>query len=289
MQYALAEPVAPYSTINVTVTPANDEVDVNVYGWWMGTGNFYSPPYVPSVGACEADYNASLDKTPDPGAPVTISFMNPTGNEYNYFFAVAGHGETPTEGEYFVSVEQVSAPGSHCPESLPGATYSKWPQTVKAIDASSGSASVTGDLAEGSCVDLAWASSSQTACFPATKFEHFEGNHVMYRLADPMPPNSTVTIKVTPDAGIDANLYGYQIGASSIYVPPAVPTAISLRSQPWSGNRFCPQSGRGGGDYLHQPHQQRIPHLLRSRGQRGHRGSRRVHRGSGTPGERTLL
>ena len=47
VQYALAEPVAPYSTINVTVTPANDEVDVNVYGWWMGTGNFYSLPMSP--------------------------------------------------------------------------------------------------------------------------------------------------------------------------------------------------------------------------------------------------
>lgn len=225
--YALAEPVPPHSALSVVVTP-EPGVEVSLYGYWMGSQSYYLPPLLPSAGACEASYAERLDKAPDPGVAEVITFRNPTDNVYNYVFAVAGHEQGGTSGGFTVDVQLVEAPGSHCPESLPGATYPAWPGTVEqvAVDGE-GSATVAGDLADGACTDVSFASASQVACFPATQFGHFLGNHVFYALAEPIPPRSIVDITVRPAAGVEVSLYGYQIAATNFYVPPAVPTAVS--------------------------------------------------------------
>ena len=229
--YALTEPVPPNSTLYVTVTPAPG-VDVSAYGYWQGTTYFYTPPFLPSVGACEASYPLSIDGSGNPGEPETFLFMNAGSNTYNYVIGVAGHGPDGTEGAYTLDVELIEAPGSHCPESLPGATYSAWPTSVAkvALPPEDSGLTFSGDLTDGACVDLTWAQNSQVACFPGTRFGHFEGNHVMYALDDPIPPNSLLTITAVPHDGVDVSLYGYQIGEHSHYVPPAVHGVVSCEA-----------------------------------------------------------
>ena len=81
------------------------------------------------------------------------------------------------------------------------------------------------------CVNLDWASDSDTACFPDTEFNNFEGKQAFYALADPLPPGSTVSITITPTGGgMDLNLYGYQIGSQNYFVPPYVPSAVSCEA-----------------------------------------------------------
>jgi hypothetical protein len=229
--YALSDPVPPASVLHVTVTP-EPGVDVSLYGYWMGTTNFYVPPFLPAVGACEASYPINIDQASNPDVPETLSFWNPGGNPYNYVLGVAGYGAEGISGGYTIDVEIIESAGSLCPESLPGATYSAWPSTVTEVTLPPGGGSVTfaGDLDDGACVDLGWAESSQVACFPATRFAYFEGPHVMYALAEPIQPHSRLTITATPRAGVDVSLYGYQIGETSHYVPPAVPVVVACEA-----------------------------------------------------------
>ena len=73
------------------MTPDPD-VEVNLYGYQTGTSNYYLPPNIPSVVACEASFNASLSHEPNPGVTEAITFYNASdSNSYNIFFAVAGN------------------------------------------------------------------------------------------------------------------------------------------------------------------------------------------------------
>ena len=83
-----------------------------------------------------------------------------------------------------------------------------------------------GDLATGSCVNLDFASTSQVACFPRTQFDRFEGNHVFYALAEPMPPRSILDITVTPRDGGEVSVYGLQAGVQNFPIPPRIASGI---------------------------------------------------------------
>ncbi len=227
VQYALAEPLPPNSEVTVTVTPDGDN-EINVYGFQTGTTSFPVPPNVPSVPVCEASYDPG---DPNPGEPESIYFANPTGNSYNISFVVAGDATTGDSGGYDISV-QMNVAEPHCEESLPGESgLTDWPSSVEpvALDAD-GLGSVSGDLGDGNCLNLEWASNSSVACFPETQFDNFEGGHVMYALEDPIPPNSILSVTLRPADGVDANLYGYQIGEDSYMVPPAVPSVVACEA-----------------------------------------------------------
>jgi hypothetical protein len=235
VMYAIDELLPPHSELTVTVTPEAG-VDVNVYGFQTGTTYFPVPPNVPSVPVCEASY--ALDGSSDPGETETLYFNNPTeSNSYNVSFVVAGPAGADS-GSYDIDV-QMNTSTVHCEESLPGeGDLDDWTADVEtvALDAE-GNGSVSGDLADGSCMNLGWAANSSVACYPETRFDRFDGNHRLYALEEPMPPNSVLTLTLTPDTNTDVNLYGYQIGATEFMVPPAVPSVVSCEAS-YPGHPF---------------------------------------------------
>ena len=88
---------------------------------------------------------------------------------------------------------------------------------------------VTGNLKDGTKLSsLRWAESSSVACFPGTRFEMFNGNHVFYRME--MPAASAMTIMVVPKSGKKINLYALRQGMRQQQTPPDVTSAISCEA-----------------------------------------------------------
>lgn len=88
---------------------------------------------------------------------------------------------------------------------------------------------ISGNLADGTMLPLDWAASSQMACFPATRFNEFQGNHLFYRIT--MPANASMEITVAPKNGKDRiNLYALRLGANNNGLPPSLPRAISCEA-----------------------------------------------------------
>lgn len=82
------------------------------------------------------------------------------------------------------------------------------------------SLSIEGSISNGVEIPLAWASSSQVACFPATRFNEFKGNHVFYRVH--LPPNSQLKISITPTDNKRINLYAVRMGVDDTNIPPDI-------------------------------------------------------------------
>jgi hypothetical protein len=102
----------------------------------------------------------------------------------------------------------------------------QWPSNVTVLAAQAGQpATATGDLRNGKTVDLAFASRSNVACFPATENVNFNGNHVFYALQ--MPKSTQMTITATPKTStLDISLYAFTIGTTDFrQIPPDVTRA----------------------------------------------------------------
>lgn len=80
--------------------------------------------------------------------------------------------------------------------------------------------SLEADLSEGQTIPLEWASSSQVACFPATRFNEYKGNHVFYRVD--LPAQSQITITVDPKNNKRINLYALRMGVDDRMTPPEI-------------------------------------------------------------------
>ncbi|TVQ97361.1 MAG: hypothetical protein EA398_14650 [Deltaproteobacteria bacterium] len=234
--FALDPPPPAGSNVTVTVFP-DEDVDVSLYGWRTGVDRFLVPPFVPSVVNCEASYpRAALTRPTNPGEPEQIRFLNPTSNAYGYFIGVAGIAGEILQGGYTVEVQVELPPPPHCPESLPGSNYGTWPGFVQLVDLPEGGvATGSGDLADGRCMNLDFASRSDVACFPATRNDHFEGNHLFYALDRPIPPRSEVVITVTPEPGVVVSTYGFQLGSTEFRVPPNVANTLCRASYGLAG------------------------------------------------------
>jgi len=89
--------------------------------------------------------------------------------------------------------------------------------------------SVDGNLSQGFLMPLQWAASSQIACFPATRFFEYKGNHILYRVQ--MPANANMKVTVTPKSKKDRiNLYALRLGANNYDAPPQIFSAISCEA-----------------------------------------------------------
>lgn len=91
-----------------------------------------------------------------------------------------------------------------------------------------GTATVTGDLAEGAVLpDLSWAWSSQNACFVAAQQRKFSGRHVLYQTR--LPARAEMTVRVTPDDP-QANFSLYAYSGSGEYIVPNLPRCVSCEA-----------------------------------------------------------
>ena len=90
---------------------------------------------------------------------------------------------------------------------------------------------VTGNIKDGQILSsLRWAEQSNVACFPGTRFEMFNGNHVFYRIT--LPAASSMVVTVTPKNNAQISLYALRQGnaAADQTVPPNVSSAISCEA-----------------------------------------------------------
>ncbi len=79
----------------------------------------------------------------------------------------------------------------------------------------------TGNLKDGSTIPLKWAESSQVACFPGTRFNEFQGNHILYRVQ--LPSYSQIKITVKPKDKKDRiNVYALRLGVDNMDTPPNI-------------------------------------------------------------------
>lgn len=89
---------------------------------------------------------------------------------------------------------------------------------------------VTGNLKDGSRLSsLRWAERSSVACFPGTRFEMFNGNHVLYRIA--MPAASRMIVTLTPKNTKAINLYALRQGMRRQQNPPDITSSISCEAR----------------------------------------------------------
>jgi len=103
--------------------------------------------------------------------------------------------------------------------------------TPLTLPANSTAGEITGNIKDGQILSsLRWAEQSNVACFPGTRFEMFNGNHVFYRVT--LPAASSMVVTVTPKDNAQISLYALRQGSSAAdqTVPPNVRSAISCEA-----------------------------------------------------------
>ena len=221
------------STLDVTAIPSTPDTDVSLYAYSVTAGTAPLPPQVTSAVACEASYGTTSRSAPyNPGKPEHVRLVATT-SPYRVVVGVAGARKSKTGG-FTLAFDLVSAPPPPSGRVAAATTVSV---------ARGGNTTLDGTLDGGPLVDLAFAASSQVACFPATQNDAFAGAHVAY--AVDLPPYTELTATVTPGApDLDVGLYGYTVArGDTTSLPPGVARAVSCES---SGGRG-PNPGRPEG------------------------------------------
>lgn len=211
--YAIDLP--PDSEVNITVTPNDPKLDISLYGYTKGANDTTSlPPNVTHATSCEASNGTQLLSQPyNPGKPESIRLFS--GNPYRAYIGVAGVKDTRS-GAFTLRIHLKTPPPPPT-----GKVRHATPIEVKV----GATTTINGKLDGGPQIDLAWASSSQVACFPETMNEYYRGAHKVYTFD--LPRNTDATITVTPlDTKLDISLYGYTVGPNdTTSLPPNVPRA----------------------------------------------------------------
>ena len=89
-------------------------------------------------------------------------------------------------------------------------------------------ASLVRDLRSGIYMALDWAQQSAVACFPGTQNDLFEGPHLLFALQQ--PAGRSITVRASPEAGLDLSVYTLQQGSTLAQTPPEVTTAVACEA-----------------------------------------------------------
>ncbi len=101
--------------------------------------------------------------------------------------------------------------------------------SVVDLTTENGLAVVKGNLDEGKPMPLEWAAQSNVACFPATRFFEYQGNHLLYRVQMPAAAKIVVTVK-PKNKKTRVNLYALRLGANNYDNPPDIARSISCEA-----------------------------------------------------------
>jgi hypothetical protein len=88
--------------------------------------------------------------------------------------------------------------------------------------------SYSSDLSRGKTIDLDFAHESTMACWTETEDQNFAGPHQFFALT--MAANSTLTVDLDSQPGVDANLYVIQVGTTIFTLPPDLLTAVTCEA-----------------------------------------------------------
>lgn len=205
------------SVMTITAVPDDPKTDINLYALQIGTTDFsHVPPNMPSATTCEASYDQKTDSNPGVTEKVTL---NATTNPYNVIVGVAGP-KGVLKGGFTLKVELKTKASVVSAVLVPTLLESK----------QGGSVSAKGKLESGGKIDLAFASKSSVACWPATEDVNFNGNHVVYKTT--LPAYSDMTITATPsDPKTDLSVYAYLVATTdTTSIPPNVPSSVSCEA-----------------------------------------------------------
>ena len=89
-----------------------------------------------------------------------------------------------------------------------------------------GEVTYEGNLNQGQKIeDLSWAWQSNNACFPATQYHKFTGNHVFFTGILPTRSETTVTV-IPKDPEANFSIYAYEVGVDNDALPPNLSSCI---------------------------------------------------------------
>jgi hypothetical protein len=110
---------------------------------------------------------------------------------------------------------------------IPSIIMAQEPPTVFQIEpVSNQEVRYEGNLNQGQKIeDLSWAWQSNNACFPATQYHKFTGNHVFFTGILPAYSESTVTV-IPKDPEANFSLYAYEVGVNNDALPPNLASCI---------------------------------------------------------------
>ena len=84
------------------------------------------------------------------------------------------------------------------------------------------------DLSRGKTISLDFAHESTMACWTATEDQNFSGPHQFFAMS--MAANSSLTVDLDSQPGVDANLYVIQVGTTVFTLPPNLLTAVTCEA-----------------------------------------------------------
>lgn len=206
------------SVLKIEAKPRGNQ-DISLYAYSVGTTSKALPPNLSSVVSCEADFGKStMGNPPNPGEAESVE-LNATTNPYRVVIGVAG-ADKLDKAAFILKLDlKTAAPAKT------GAIASAKPIKAKA----NASVSVAGDIKTGTEIDLQWAANSSVACFPATRFDHFDGKQVAYSFS--LPKYTRAKIELTPKGkDKDLSLYAYSMGTTRNDLPPNVPSVVSCEA-----------------------------------------------------------
>lgn len=207
-----------YSEVEIKAVPGRGQ-DVSLYAIQIGADNMALPPEISSCVSCESSFDY---RNPNPDETESVK-LNAIRNDYTVVVGVAGR-----EGENADYILEIDLKTNR-PEDEQIAVGHR---TIYQLEIEQGqSLAWQGNLKDGQPIPLGWAESSQVACFPATQFENFRGNHVFYQVE--LPAYSTMKVTVVPKSGEHVNVYGMTFGKGNPRIPPEVSSANCEASYPY--------------------------------------------------------
>lgn len=109
---------------------------------------------------------------------------------------------------------------------IPSIIMAQGPTVFEIEPVSNQEVSYEGNLNQGQKLeDLSWAWQSNNACFPATQYHKFTGNHVFFTGILPAYSESTVTV-IPKDPEANFSLYAYEVGVDNDALPPNLASCI---------------------------------------------------------------
>ena len=204
--------------MEITVIPDNKSENVSLYAYQIGSTKYTLPNELTSCVSCEAEHKWDYPKRGKSQDHTRTVRLNAIKNPYNVLIGVSG--PTGVKGSFTIKIKMDTKVDEKYDNTTPAKVYSL--QAVKGK-----TMSYNGDLSEGKHFPLDWAATSSMACFPATRFEEFRGNHIFYVFE--LPRYSKVKVTVVPTDGKRINIYGMS-GHDGKSLPPAITHCVSCEA-----------------------------------------------------------